>query len=64
MIKIIKNIKDAMDTNSEISKLWKFSQKRDAKFRTLKEEISSETSGFRTLFLTRWIVRVQHWTMY
>lgn len=53
-----------MDTNSEISKLWKFSQKRDAKFRTLKEEISSETSGFRTLFLTRWIVRVQHWTMY
>ena len=58
MIKKIQNIKDVMDTTSEISKLWKFSPKPDAMFRKLKKEMFSETSGFRTLCLIRWIVRV------
>lgn len=40
----------------EISKLIKFSPKRDAMFTKLKTELSPETPGFRVLCPTRWTV--------
>ena len=46
-----------MDTTSEISKLIKFSPKRDAIFTKLKTDLSPETPGFRVLCPTRWTVR-------
>ena len=55
MIKRIKNIKDVMDATSEICcKLLKYSPKRNAMFRKLKEDISSETSGFRKFCPNMW----------
>ena len=56
-IKGIKNLVDMFDTTAEISKLLKFSAKRDATFDRIKEAISPETSDFRVLCPTRWTVR-------
>ena len=39
MIKEVKNLKDALDTTSEISKLLKFSPKQKALFKKLKEDL-------------------------
>ena len=47
-------MQDALDTINEISKLLKYSPKRDAK---LKNELAPDTPGFRVLCPTRWTVR-------
>ena len=44
-------------TQHEISKLLKFSPKRDALFSKLKAELAPETPGFRVLCPTWWTVR-------
>ena len=46
-----------MDVTNEISKLVKFSQKRNSMFDKLKEELSPDTPGFRVLCPTHWTVR-------
>ena len=43
------NLRDALDTTFQISKLLKFSPCRDAIFERLKAEIAPGTPGFRTL---------------
>lgn len=56
-VKGINLLRDTLDTTYEISKLLKFSPKRDALFDKLKETIAPESPGFRTLCPTRWTVR-------
>lgn len=58
-IKKSKVMKDALDTTHEICKLIKFSPRREAIFRQLKESLPSENSaaGIRVLCPTRWTVR-------
>ena len=56
-IKKNKVLRDVLDTVFEITKLLKFSPKREARFTKLKQEITPETPGFRTLCPTRWTVR-------
>lgn len=48
---------DTLDTAFEISKLLKFSPRRDALFSKLKGEIAPGTPGFCTLCPTCWTVR-------
>ena len=57
VIRAIKPIKNALDTAFELSKLLKYSSKRNAEFKNIHAEIASEQSGFRTLCPTRWTVR-------
>ncbi|XP_052253227.1 zinc finger MYM-type protein 1-like [Dreissena polymorpha] len=52
-----KLLRDTMDTVHEVSKLIKYSPKRDSTLQTLKEEMSPDTPGFRVLCPTRWTVR-------
>ena len=52
----IKSIKNALDTAFELSKLLKFSSKRNAQFKNIHAEIAPEQPGFRTLCPTRWTV--------
>ena len=56
-VKQNKILRDVLDITFEISKLVKFSPKRDAMFTRLKEELVPGTIGFRTLCPTRWTVR-------
>ena len=56
-VKKNKILRNTLDTTLEISKLIKFSPRRDAIFHKLKSEIAPETPGFRTLCPTRWTVR-------
>ena len=56
-VKKNKILRDVLDTVFEITKLLKFSPKRDALFTKLKEEIAPGTPGFHTLCPTRWTVR-------
>ena len=49
--------RDSLDVTSEISKLIKYSQKRNARFDALKGEISPDTPGFRVLCPARWTVQ-------
>lgn len=56
-VKQSKTMRDALDTTHEISKLLKYSPKRDSLFEKLKQELAPETPGFRTLCPTRWTVR-------
>ena len=56
-VREIKLLQDTLDTTSEISKLLKYSPKRDTMFVKLKEELAPGTPGFRTLCPTRWTVR-------
>ncbi len=49
-------MKDCLDTCFELVKLIKFSPKREAMLRELKEEIGSCAPGVRTLCPTRWTV--------
>ena len=44
MIKEVKNLKDALDTTSEISKLLKVSPKREALFKNFKEDFAPKFS--------------------
>ena len=57
VLKECSSVRDVLDTVGEISRLLKFSPKRDSQFEKLKDSISPETSGFRTLCPTRWTVR-------
>ena len=56
-VKKNKLLRNTLDTTLEISKLLKFSPRRDAMFNALKSQISPESPGFRTLCPTRWTVR-------
>lgn len=57
-LKESKLMKEALETTHEITKLIKFSPRRDGIFQKLKEEIpSSSTPGVRILCPTRWTVR-------
>ena len=57
-IKQVKLLRDTLDTCFEISKLLKYSPKRDAAFEALKSQVAPGNSGlFRTLCPTRWTVR-------
>ena len=49
-------MKKALDITLEMSKLIKFSPKRDALFQNLKEELQPECPGMRVLCPTRWTV--------
>ena len=57
MVREVRSLRDALDTNSEISKLLKYSPKRDRMFEKLKAELVLETPGFRVLCPIRWTVR-------
>ena len=56
-IKQVKLLRDTLDTCFEMSKLLKYSPKRDAAFETLKSQLAPNNPGFRTLCPTRWTVR-------
>ena len=56
-VKKNKVLHNTLDTTLEISKLIKFSPRRDAIFQKLKSELAPETLGFRTLCPTRWTIR-------
>ena len=55
-IKKNKILRDVLDTVLEITKLLKFSPKRDALFTKLKQEITPGTPGFCTLCPIRWTI--------
>ena len=55
-IKQVRLLRDMLNTCFEISKLLKFSPKRDAAFEELKSQLSPNNPGFRTLCPTRWTV--------
>ena len=57
-IKQSKIMKDALDTTHEITKLIKYSPRREAIFKDLKEAIPGESNpGIRVLCPTRWTVK-------
>ena len=56
-IKKNKILRNTLDVTLEISKLIKFSPRRNAIFQKLKTALAPETPGFRTLCPTRWTVR-------
>ena len=56
-IKRSKIMQDALDTAFEMSKLIKYSPKRDTMFEQIKKELAPDTPGFRVLCPTRWTVR-------
>lgn len=56
-IKQIKLMADCLDITNEVSKLLKYSPKRDTLFEKLKKELAPEVPGFRVLCPTRWTVR-------
>ena len=57
MIKEAKNLKDALDNTSEVSKLLKVSPNRESLFKKFKEDFAPKFLGFRTLCPTAWTVR-------
>ena len=56
-IKKSKIVKDALDLTQEITKLIKYSPRREGVFKSIKEACLDDTSGIRVLCPTRWIVR-------
>jgi len=58
-IKQCKLTRDVLDVTHEISKLVKFSPKRNAIFDKIKEELSPDAPSFRVLCPTRWTVRAK-----
>ena len=56
-VKRCKLLKDALDITFEVSKLVKFSPKRNAQFEKLKATLPPEGPGFLVLCRTRWRVR-------
>ena len=56
-LKGIKPMSHALDNAQEICKLLKYSPRRDAIFHKLKDELSPQVPGIRTLCPTRWTVR-------
>ena len=57
MVREVRNLRDTLDTTNEISKLLKYSPKRDRMFEKLKAELAPKTLGFCVLCPTRWTVR-------
>lgn len=56
-VKRSKVMRDALDTVFEMSKLIKYSPRRDTILEQLKREMAPDTPGFRVLCPTRWTVR-------
>ena len=56
-IRSVKVLRDALDTTFELSKLLKYSSKRNAEYKKIKQQIAPSDPGFRTLCPTRWTVR-------
>ena len=56
-VKKSKLMKDALDVTYEVSKLEKYSPKRDTLLEKQKETLTPDTPGFRVLCPTRWTVR-------
>ena len=56
-IKQSKVMKSALATTHEVTKLIKYSPRRDALFQKLKSELTLDTPGIRVLCPTRWTVR-------
>ena len=56
-VKCSKLLKDALEITFEVSKLVKYSPKRDVIFEKLKDHLAPDTPGFRVLCPTRWTVR-------
>ena len=54
---MMKRNNDALDTTSEISKLLKYSPRRDVVFEKLKCELAPNLPGFKTLCPTSWTVK-------
>ncbi|XP_052809306.1 zinc finger MYM-type protein 1-like [Mya arenaria] len=54
-----KVLRDTLDAVREISKLVKFSPKRDRRFEELRKEMRPDTPAFRVLCPTRWTVRAE-----
>ena len=58
-IKGSKVMKSCLDTAYKITKLIKYSPRREAIFHALKNELSPSTCGIRVLCPTRWTVRAE-----
>ena len=58
-VKKQKLLRDTLDTTAEISKLLKYSPRRDTMFEKLKNDMSPDAPNFRTLCPTRWTVKAQ-----
>ena len=56
-VKQCKLLRDTLDVRFEVSKLVKFSPKRDTQFEKIKAELAPDSPGFRVLCPTRWTVR-------
>jgi len=56
-VKGCKVLKDSLETTREITKLIKFSPKREILFRNFKQELAPDVPGIRVLCPTRWTVR-------
>ena len=56
VLKEVKVMQDFLDIELEISKLLKFSPRRDALFQKLKQELSPQAPGLRNLCPMRWTV--------
>ena len=56
-IRNIKILRDALDISFELSKLLKYSAKRNAQYKQIQAELSPEETGFRTMCETRWAVQ-------
>lgn len=52
-------MKSALEVTHEVTKLVKFSPRRDALFQQLKKELAPDTIGIRVLCPTRWTVRAE-----
>ena len=57
IVKQTKLVHNVLDTNREISKLFKYSLRHDSFFKQVKESISPGTTGFCILCATRWTVK-------
>ncbi|XP_041374744.1 zinc finger MYM-type protein 1-like [Gigantopelta aegis] len=56
-VKCSKVMRDSLDSVYEMSKLIKYSPRRDTKLEELKTEMNPDKPGFRVLCPTRWTVR-------
>ena len=56
-VKQNKLLRDALDITNEISKLLKYSPRRDSIFEMLKEQLAPDVPGFQTLCPTRWTMK-------
>ena len=54
---MVREVKCVRDATFELSKLLKYSAKRTAEYKRLKQEIAPEEPGFQTMCPTRWTVR-------